>query len=243
VPTVRDLTAVYENFMMSPRAGSGVCATCFTFTDGYDRCYACAQRSSWLDSFMPISYSVAGEQLHHALAAYKRLTGDVSRRLRAELAAVLWRFLDAHERCAERAAGVESFGLVATVPSGDRSRDDAHPLRAIVGSLVGPTRPRHDRILRRTTVEVPGREFDARKYEAVRPLDGHAVLLIDDTWTTGANVESAAAALKEAGAAKVAAVVIGRHLKRDWRENDRRLRALARPFGWQECALCAQQPG
>jgi orotate phosphoribosyltransferase len=62
------------------------------------------------------------------------------------------------------------------------------------------------------------------------------VLLIDDTWTTGSGAQSAAAALRQAGAGPVAAVVIGRHVKRDWRENERRLRALAQPFDWSSCA-------
>ncbi len=71
-------------------------------------------------------------------------------------------------------------------------------------------------------------------------LDGRSVLLIDDTWTTGANAQSAAAALKSAGAGRVAAVVIGRHLNREWHENDRRLRGITRPFDWSHCALCAR---
>ena len=64
------------------------------------------------------------------------------------------------------------------------------------------------------------------------------MLLIDDTWTTGANAQSAAAALKAAGAGPVAAVVIGRHLNRKWHQNDRRLRGITRPFDWGRCALC-----
>jgi hypothetical protein len=31
--------------------------------------------------------------------------------------------------------------------------------------------------------------------------------------------------------------VIGRHLNREWRENDRRLRGVKRPFDWRTCAL------
>jgi predicted amidophosphoribosyltransferase len=46
--------------------------------------------------------------------------------------------------------------------------------------------------------------------------DDPAVLLIDDTWTTG-NAQSTALALRAAGAAKVAAVVIGRHFDRRFR--------------------------
>ena len=37
----------------------------------------------------------------------------------------------------------------------------------------------------------------------------------------------------------LAAVVIGRHVNREWRENDRRLKALPAPFDWTACALCA----
>ena len=66
------------------------------------------------------------------------------------------------------------------------------------------------------------------------------------SWTNPqeANVkfpESAGAALKRAGAGPVAAVVIGRHLKREWHENERRLRGVTRPFDWGRCAFCADR--
>ncbi len=239
MPTVAELTAVYENFMLAPRRGPEVCAVCFNFTKGFERCYACSHGQRPLDVVVPISYSVAHEQLHHALAQYKRLDGDVARRLRTELAAVLWRYLEKHERCLVEAAQVESFPIVTTVPSSDRERDEHHPLLAIVAELTGQTRERHERLLRRSEHEAPAHTFDASKFEAVRDLEGEPVLLIDDTWTTGSNAQSAAAALKSAGAGPIAAVVIGRHLNRDWHENDRRLNALPRPFDWTRCALCA----
>jgi hypothetical protein len=239
MPSVAELSGPYENFMLGPRPGRNVCRVCFNFTAGYDRCYACTHNENCLAAVAPISYSVALEQLHRALMGYKRLNGEVARRLTVELAAVLWRYLASHERCVAIAAGVNGFQLVAAVPSGDRGRDSAHPLRHIVGELVGPTRERHERLLLRSRLEVAPRTFDARKFEAVRSLHGEPVLLIDDTWTTGASGQSAAAALRGAGAGPVAAVVIGRHLNREWHENDRRLRRIARPFDWQRCALCA----
>ena len=137
MPTVGELTAVYGNFMLNPRQGPDVCAICFNFTNGYARCYACAHGETWLDVVSPISYSVAREQLHHALGSYKRLSGEVARRLSANLAAVLWRYLAEHERCVARAAGTSAFALVTTVPSGERERDERHPLRRIVGEIVG----------------------------------------------------------------------------------------------------------
>lgn len=243
MPTVGELTALYENFMLGPRPGPDVCSRCFNFTRGYERCYACAHVEQWLSVMAPISYSVGREQLHHALAQYKRLDGEVARQLAVQLAAVLWRYLAEHERCAASAAGTEAFELVTTVPSSDRARDDRHPLRWIVGEVVALTRDRYERLLRRSSFALEAHEFSRQKYEPARELHGESILLIDDTWTTGANAQSAAAALRSAGAGRLAAIVIGRHLNRAWHENDRRLRGIARPFDWKRCALCSSGPG
>lgn len=224
--------------MVGPRPGAGVCTACFNFTRGYERCYSCARGEPSLATVVPISYSVGGEQLHRALMGYKRLGGEIARRLTVELAAVLWRFLAIHERCVAAAAAVTAFDVVTTVPSGDRERDAVHPLRHIAGELAGPTRRRYRPLLRRSSLAVQPREVNADKFELRRPLQGESVLLIDDTWTTGASARSAAAALERAGAGPVAAVVIGRHVNREWHENDRRLRALDAPFDWNRCALC-----
>lgn len=240
MPTVGELSSLYENVLLGPRRGPDVCGTCFNFTAGYGRCYACAHGHESLDALIPISYSVAREQLHHALASYKRLDGDVARRLQAVLAAILWRFLTTHEACVARAARTQRFDITTTVPSGARARDDSHPLRHIVGDLVGPTRDRYRPLLRRAGTEAPPRTFNPDKFAATTQIEDKSILLVDDTWTTGASAQSAAAALKQAGAGPVAAVVIGRHLNREWHENDRRIRGIARPFNWNECALCAE---
>ncbi|MGH2871001.1 MAG: hypothetical protein ACRDL5_00870, partial [Solirubrobacteraceae bacterium] len=121
-----------------------------------------------------------------------------------------------------------------------RARDRRHPLHSLVTELVGPVRDRCEHLLERTAVEVEMHAFSRARYAARRPLAGEPVLLVDDTWTTGANAQSAAAALKTAGAGVVAAVVIGRHVNRGWGGNDQRLRALAAPFDWERCVLCAR---
>ncbi len=236
--SVVELTGRYEPLLLTPRSGPDVCTTCFNLIDGYERCYACAYGKSVLDAIAPITYSVASERLHRALFGYKRLPDQLAHRLRSELAAILRRYLERHEPCLARAADTHIFELVTTVPSGDRHRDEGHPLREIVRSALGSTSPRHERLLRRTAFETGDRAFDSLKYIAVRPLDGEAVLLIDDTWATGANAQSAAAALKAAGAGQVAALVIGRHVHREWHDNDRRLGALAGRFDWSRCVFC-----
>ncbi|MDQ6745480.1 MAG: hypothetical protein M3Z27_05640, partial [Actinomycetota bacterium] len=183
MPTVDELTAGYGNFMLSPRRAPGVCTTCFNLTAGYSRCYACSHCESWLDAVAPISYSVAHEQLHHALACYKRLGGAAARKVRTELAAVLWRHLAAHERCVAAGSISGEFQIVTTVPAGTTERDANQPLRRIVAELVQPVRNRYQRLLERSEAPAQPRAFDARRFSARTRLRGEAILLIDDTWT------------------------------------------------------------
>lgn len=237
---VRALAPDPMSFLVSPRPGQDVCADCFNLTAGFSRCYRCAHGERHLDAMVPVSYSVAGETLHQMLAGYKRTTGPAAEDMTRRLAGILWRFLIRHEACLARTAGVTGFEVVTTVPSSDAERDEHHPLRRIVGELVQPTRSRHERLLVRTVRPTEPRRFDPNRYQPTRDLTGLAVLLIDDTWTTGASAHSAAAALKSAGAGRVAGLVLGRHLNREWHDNDRHLDDLPRPFRWDGCALCAE---
>lgn len=188
MPTVVELSDPYTNFLLppAPPETADVCSVCLTFTQGFDTCYACGHHKRAADAVLPISYSPHLGQLHAALRGYKEDWAS-SRRLILELAAVLWRFLAYHERCLARRAGVDEFAVVTTVPSSDVERDAIHPLHTIVGRIVGYTAERVERLLRPSGMEVEKRAVDARRYEATRRLTGEAVLLIDDTWTTGAN--------------------------------------------------------
>ena len=237
MPSVSQLTHELEEFMLAPRRGPGVCRRCFNLTDGYDWCWPCLHGGHCLDAVVPISYSVSGGPLHAMLAGYKRTCGPQARAFEIRLAAVLSRYLDLHERCIAEAASVERFDLVTTVPSSDRERDAHHPLRRVVGQLTEPVRDRYRRLLRRSAARSQPREFDVARFEICHEFHGASVLLIDDTWTTGANAQSAAAALKAAGATAVAAVAVGRYLNEDWQDNRMRLRTLPRPFRWEPCAL------
>jgi orotate phosphoribosyltransferase len=61
------------------------------------------------------------------------------------------------------------------------------------------------------------------------------VLLIDDTWTSGASIQSAAGALRVAGSGPVGALVLGRHISAGYADNEARLKALPPPFDWSCC--------
>lgn len=237
VPTVVELSDPYANFLLPPASPetTDVCSVCLTFTRGFDTCYPCGHRRRAVDAVLPTSYSPHLGQLHAALRGYKEGWAS-SRRFTIELAAVLWRFLARHESCLARRIGVDGFPIVTTVPSSDIERDTAHPLHEIVGRLVGHTGDRFERLLAPSGAEVEKRTVDSGRYVAARALGGESVLLIDDTWTTGASAESAAHVLKAAGAGVIAVVVIGRHIHEDFEDNAERLGALP-PFSWDLCAF------
>ena len=59
------------------------------------------------------------------------------------------------------------------------------------------------------------RGVDPRWLRVDGPVAGTDVLVVDDTWVSGGSAQSAAVALKLAGARRVAIVVIGRHVNPD----------------------------
>ncbi len=231
--------------LLTPRHGLGVCCRCLNLTsDDGALCRACRAGENHLAGVLPISYSVGGEWLHHMIASYKRDADPSVDDAVAMLTAICEGFIPAHEECLAATAGVAGFDLVTTVPSSDARRDERHPLRRIVGARVAATRDRHERLLARSDRASVPRVHDPRRYLPMRRLHGEAVLLIDDMWTSGASAQSAAAALHDAGAGAVAAIVIARHLNRGWRQNDLRLRRLAADgFDLGRCAMCAELPG
>jgi hypothetical protein len=103
-------------------------------------------------------------------------------------------------------AGIPVPACACVVPSG-RGRPGPHPLEALV-RLALPWVP----LLARPGADAWGRVLDPGRFCAPGSVTGQAVLLLDDTWTSGGTAQSAAVALKRAGARSVAVVVAGRHL-------------------------------
>ena len=152
--------------------GPGVCPVCWTFHDpAYGQCAGCVG-ASVLDAVVPISYAPRGGQLALALRGYKDEPLYPTRYHHAmRLAAILWRFLLAHEVHVARAAAVESFDAVTVVPSKTTANDEARRgLRTIVGTVVEPTSGRFERLLRPTDAQTVGRYFDPDRYAPVRSL-------------------------------------------------------------------------
>jgi predicted amidophosphoribosyltransferase len=243
--SVEEASAAYVSSMRNIAAvGPGVCATCRTFiTEDFDRCYPCQHQPSHLDAVVPVTYSEHLGQVHTALRQYKDGTApSVRRYAKVRLAAILWRFLEAHEPCIANAVGVDGFDIVTVVPSSTLERDEARKgLRTLVG-WCRPLAGRVERLLTPTGDMPEGRDYDGRRYRCEQSLDGRNVLLIDDTWTRGGHAQSAGHALRDAGAAAIGFVVIGRHVRREWEidadeTTGDRLDDLPREFDWARCAV------
>jgi orotate phosphoribosyltransferase len=93
------------------------------------------------------------------------------------------------------------------VPSG-QGRPGAHPLAGLVRSSVALPVVRLSVVPR----EIHTRGVNPAWVRVGDPVAGADVLVVDDTWVSGGSAQSTAAALKLAGARRVAVVVLGRHV-------------------------------
>jgi predicted amidophosphoribosyltransferase len=244
---VDEASQAYQRAMRNiAPAGPDICRVCWGFIDpDFDTCYKCGHQPNGLDVVVPITYSEHLGQIHLALRNYKDGNSDSIRRHDAiRLAAILWRFLRDHEACVAHAAGADGFDLVTIVPSSSPERDKQSPFAKLTG-WIEPIKSRLSRTLE-PTGEVEGRDFDPNRFRSIADLSGKSVLLLDDTWATGGHAQSAAYALTAAGAQKVALVVIGRHIRRDFepvRDSGDAcgdlLDALPEDFSWAACAVHA----
>jgi len=88
----------------------------------------------------------------------------------------------------------------------------------------------------------PGRGVVDPSYYSISPsadVDGKTVLLMDDTWTSGSSMASAARALKDAGAKSVVAMPIGRQLNARFGDADSLMRITGnRGYINEKCVIC-----
>lgn len=198
----------FSNIVRAP----STCRTCATPVRGYEFCWRCREHrtvAGLADVVAPLVYVVGGTKSAAALSAYKNHPIRNRREQSALVVAELLRSpIRLHGRC---------FGSVVGMPISVRSvipsltyRPGVHPLVSIaesIGLVIDP-------------VLIPGsdsrcdRHVRASKFavEDGRFVAGRHVLVVDDVWTTGSNAQSAALALRRAGAAAVSVLVIGRWL-------------------------------
>jgi len=195
----------------------GVCRFCRGPTQpGYRRCFCCATVAAHLG--MPLVPVVAmttyqlGDEMHRTLRRYKDAPSATTRRRCVDrCASLLAAFVDG------RRPGIESISggpwdSVVTVPSS--TTPGRSPVDAVVAA-VGSLSVAHRRLL----VKGPGRLdhlHPSRSGFVVDPrvdlatLGRHRVLVVDDSYTTGARAQSAATALRLVGMRVGAILALGR---------------------------------
>ena len=136
--------------------------------------------------------------------------------------------------------GLDAVDVVAVVPS-THYRHGEHPLAATLRSVSSLG----DRVVDALAVGAAavtrnGPSPDA--YMARKDLVGsRRVLLVDDTYTTGAHLHSAAGALLSAGASTVLPLVVGRRQNEQWPPSRRLLEWAAQPehrWSADRCVRC-----
>ena len=203
-------------------------------------CYNCRAYVAYLDALVVGSYSFhAG--LESLVGTYKdAYNGCPKDWKRLPLGAILWGIFHMHRQCIESALGDDP--IFTWVPSDNTSRSFDHLeeiIRAVDGQFEND--PWDGGVIKRNrAVTRPERNaVTPEAYEVVGEVQGRRVLLLDDLWTTGGSMVSAAAALKAAGAAYVVGVVLGRQVNPALSGHDE-LAKIVEPRDWRlnDCALC-----
>jgi predicted amidophosphoribosyltransferase len=196
-----------------PRVGDGICDRCHRPPNPpYTRCWSCEQVESQVSQpcslVVPISLYEVGLQLHYQLKHYKDDDGsERTRDFMIKTAAMLGYFLQRHNGCIAAAAD-GAWDIITSVPS-SADRPGEHPLATAI-RLVPSLREQYEPLLRRGSTPPQHNAASDAGYEPVRAFRGERVLLVDDTFTSGARAQSAASALNNAGATVAAIVPIGR---------------------------------
>ncbi len=170
---------------------------------------------------VPISLFAPGSPLHELLVVYKAAPSRSARHERqASLSRLLGEFFSFHLRClVGQVLDDDAATLAVPVPPSSEPRPSwggEHPLVGLLRAAVA-TEPG----LCLAPVIVKGTEpvghFRAsrRGFRLAGPVAGRRVLAVDDTYTSGARSQSAAAVLASAGADVVAIVPIGRLIHPD----------------------------
>lgn len=200
------------NYAHVPPVGPGICSVCHRGTAATSQvCGSCTQTMAQVSKpahlVVPITLYEVGGQMWTTLRRYKDGPADVRRAQTTRVAATLARFLGLHEPCVE-ATLAEPITLVTTVPS-TSGRDGPHPLVNAV-TRIQQISGRYQPTLALGAVPIGHNHASDHGFVVTSPVAGHTVLLIEDTFTSGARAQSAASALHLAGAKSVAVLTIGR---------------------------------
>lgn len=237
-----DLIAVSDalapELIPMPADAADVCPLCRSGRTRPDQlCFSCERTTTQVarpcSLVIPISYYATPSELRERMHNYKQHEfAEVRAEESRNVSAILARYVAEH-----RDALVESFGSwdrVVAVPS--THHDDAPALQSAVEANFPDVVGTFERPLIRGGGEMGFNRAAEDGFEAASAAEiaGRRLLLIDDTYTTGARLHSAHHALVSAGAVVSAAIVVTRKINPDARYGSDALwqRQTALPFSF-----------
>lgn len=251
MPTILEVAEPQAQILTRvPAVGPGVCDVCRGSPNpGFRTCYSCSaaigQVTRACRAVVPFSLYRTPSQLWSVLRGYKD-SPDPNVRLRfsVQVAAFLGVVLIHHGECIRERYG--HWETIATVPSTSGKRTGPHPLVEAL-SLIESLRRQYAPLLAPGPVTLGHNHADDEGFVATESVRGRTVLLVDDTYTSGARVQSAASCLQLAGATVPAIVVVGRVIDPEWSAHSGELwtRQRGKVFSFDTCALEEQpdEPG
>jgi hypothetical protein len=260
---IRDLSDCLIPELATPVSGRGICPRCSTWTHASDTseaadepvaddrrfagdsrsaltalglCENCVEAQAALDR-EPLALSVISlyckpSPLRDVLTRYKGRDDEddpFDPRCVGIARSMLGRYLLEHgNRLLEVAAGIDG---IVVVPS--TQRPPPHPLEGLVDSLKLDL-PRWP-MLERGAGTMGFRQPNREGYRVIMSREPSRILLLDDVYTTGSRLNSAAAALSQENHKIVAALVLGRRINAGYAPEASKLwaDATAEPFNWQ----------
>ncbi|NYH80886.1 hypothetical protein FHR84_004258 [Actinopolyspora biskrensis] len=250
----RQLTRRVGGFFHNTRKIHGVtCLVCAgPVSSNEDVCSRCAGHRAEFgdrlaDRVLLLTY-VRGQQPRtqhqsaHTVRAYKWPWSPVERCLN-DLRLMVLAATRIHARCVAESAG-RIWDSVTFVPSRNRPGAE-HPVAELARHVafrnrsenrlvleIGPGFDASERVVRTDQFVVP----DGYRERVM----GKHVLLVDDTWTSGAKMQSAAVALSDAGAEQVTALCVARWCRHDWPDHRELLDSCAEPYDAFGCPVLGE---
>lgn len=198
-----------------------VCEWCLGPVTDWSCCYGCKRlreggAPTALDgSIIPMSVAINPSAWYSRLVTYKgfqRVHGHT-------LAGLIGTFIIAHRpRIESRLGG--PIDLIIPVPSKRGIPFDDQPLRRVISAII-PFRDKvHDVVRFKPGVTLERQEYDPDVFIVDASVCGQRIVLIEDTWVSGATAVSAAGALLEWGADALAMLPVARMVETSYHGKD-----------------------
>lgn len=194
-----------------------MCPTCRSWLNTSEGlCNNCCQVREELarpvDQIIPISLYKKPSDLRDWLKYYKPNDEAVEPSYRENIGIVLGRYLLEHGEALRNY--LDGFDDVCVVPSS--TRPGQHVLSELYSEWKPDGFPEWSQLLVRGTGKVGHRQMSDDAFVVSGDVNDHRILLLDDVYTTGGTAQSAASALRLAGAEVPAILVIARRINLDF---------------------------